>query len=64
MKFSLKRSDHRTGRPHDRDLKILIDAAFRFAGHGEGFHIESSELDRIEKREMEGRVKATRGIRK
>jgi len=53
----------RTGRPHDRDLSILIDAAFRAAGYKEGCYIDSTTLDRIEKRQKESRVKANRRIR-
>lgn len=54
----------RTGRPHDRDLKILINAAFRAAGNKEGFYIHSTTLDRIEKRQKESRVKANRRMRR
>jgi hypothetical protein len=53
----------RTGRPHDRDLNILIDAAFRAAGNKEGCYIDAATLDRIEKRQKESRVKANRRIR-
>jgi len=53
----------RTGRPHDSELGVLIDAAFRAAGVNEGFYIDATTLDRIEKREKEGRVKATRRLR-
>ena len=53
----------RTGRPHDRELIVLIDAAFRAAGHKEGCYIGPTALDRIERREKESRVKATRRIR-
>lgn len=53
---------HRTGRPHDRELSVLIDAAFRAAGCKEGCFIDSNALDRIEKRQMESRVKANRRI--
>jgi hypothetical protein len=48
----------RTGRPRDRELSILIDAAFRAAGHKEGCYIDATTLDRIEQRVKEGRVKA------
>jgi hypothetical protein len=53
----------RTGRPHDAELSVLIDAAFRATGIKEGFYIDATTLDRIEKREKEGRVKATRRLR-
>lgn len=53
----------RTGRPHDRELSTLIDAAFRAAGYKEGFYFDPTTLDRIEKREREGRVKANRRVR-
>jgi len=53
----------RTSKPHDRELSALIDAAFRAAGSEEGFHIDATALDRIEKREKEGRVKATARLR-
>ena len=52
----------RTGRPHDGDLNILLDAAFRAAGK-EKCYIDSTTLDRIEKRQKEGRVKAGRRVR-
>jgi hypothetical protein len=53
----------RTGVPHDRDLSILIDAAYRAAGNNEGFYLDATTLERIEKREKEGRVKATCRLR-
>jgi hypothetical protein len=53
----------RTGRPHDRELSVLIDAAFRAAGCKEGCFIDSTTLDRIEKRQRESRVKANRRMR-
>ena len=53
----------RTGRPHDHELNTLIDASFRAAGYKEGPYIDSTTLDRIEKRVKESRVKATRRIR-
>lgn len=49
----------RTGNPHDRELAILVDAAFRAAGIKEGLYLDATALERIEKREKEGRVKAT-----
>jgi hypothetical protein len=52
----------RTGGPHDRELGILIDAAFRAAGIEEGCYIDANTLDRIEKRQRESRVKANRRI--
>jgi hypothetical protein len=54
---------HRTGKPHDRELSVLIDAAFRAAGIEEGCYIDANTLDRIEKRQRESRVKANRRIR-
>jgi len=54
---------HRTGRPHDAELSALIDAAYRAAGIEEGCYIDATALDKIEKREKEGRVKATRRLR-
>jgi len=53
----------RTGRPRDRELSALIDAAFRAAGYKEGCYIDSTALDRIEKRQKESRMKATKRIR-
>ncbi len=53
----------RTGKPRDRDLNTLIDAAFRAAGYKEGCYIDSTTLDRIEKLQKEGRVKAYRRVR-
>jgi len=52
----------RTGRPHDRELNVLIDAAFRACGCNDGYYIDSTALDRIEKRQKESRVKAHRRI--
>jgi hypothetical protein len=51
----------RTGKPHDRELAVLIDAAFRAAGL-KGLYLDNTTLDRIEKREKEGRVKAMRRL--
>jgi hypothetical protein len=53
----------RTGKPHDREINALIDAAFRAAGYKEGYYIDSTTLDRIEKRQKESRVKANQRIR-
>jgi hypothetical protein len=53
----------RTGRPHDRELNVLIDAAFRAAGYKNACHIDSTTLDRIEKREKENREKVNRRVR-
>jgi len=53
----------RTGRPHDSDLNVLIDAAFRAAGFEEGCYIDPTTLDRIEKRQMESRIKSDQRIR-
>lgn len=52
----------RTGRPHDLELATLIDAAFRAAGVKDGLLLDATTLDRIEKREKEVRVKATRRL--
>jgi hypothetical protein len=49
----------RTGKPHDAELIALIDAAFRAAEAEDEFYPDSNHLDRIEKLEKEGRVKAT-----
>jgi hypothetical protein len=48
---------HRTGAPHDSELATLIDAARSAAGKSCIF-LDPHTLERIEKREMEGRVKA------
>jgi hypothetical protein len=53
----------RTGKPRDREINVLIDAAFRAAGRREGCYIDPTTLDRMEKREKESRVKAYRRIR-
>jgi hypothetical protein len=53
----------RTGRPHDRELNDLIGSAFRAAGCNEDCYIDSTALDRIEKRQMESRTKAHKRIR-
>jgi hypothetical protein len=53
----------RTGVPHDRELSILVDVAYRAAGIKEGLYLDATTLDRIEKREKEGRVKATCRLR-
>ena len=53
----------KTGKPHDRELNILIDAAFRAAEVEEDFDIDPATLDRIEKRQKESRVKAHRRTR-
>jgi hypothetical protein len=54
----------KTGAPHDREFNVLIDAAFRAAGHKEGCYIDPSALDRIEKRQRESRVKANQRVRR
>jgi hypothetical protein len=54
---------NRTGRPYDRELNVLIDAAFRAAGYQEGFDIDPTALDRMEKRQTESRVKTIQRIR-
>jgi hypothetical protein len=48
---------HRTGAPHDSQLATLIEAAFTGAGQDPIF-LEPRALERIEKRELEGRVKS------
>jgi hypothetical protein len=48
-----------TGTPHDRELGTLIYAAFRAAGIKEDFYLDATTLDRIEKLDKEGRIKAT-----
>jgi hypothetical protein len=53
----------KTGKPRDRELNVLIDAAFRAAGRKKGSYIDATTLDRIEKRQKESRVKAHRRIR-
>jgi hypothetical protein len=54
---------HRTGKPHDRELNILLDASFRAAGYKDGFYMDPNALDRIEKRQSESRAKVMRRIR-
>lgn len=49
----------KTGAPHDRELGVLIYASFRAAEIKEDFYLDATVLDRIEKLEKEGRVKAT-----
>jgi hypothetical protein len=53
----------KTGRPHDRELNDLMDSGFRAVGSKEDSYIDSTTLDRIEKRQKESRVKAHRRIR-
>jgi hypothetical protein len=53
----------RTGKPHDAELAALIDAGFRAVGFKQGIYIDPTALDRIEKREKEGRVKAMSRLR-
>lgn len=48
---------HHTGSPHDLELATLIDAASRAAGKS-GIYLDAKTLARIEKLELEGRVKA------
>jgi hypothetical protein len=48
----------RTQKPHDAELSTLIDAAYRGAGHKDGLYVDTTALDRMEKREKESRVKA------
>jgi hypothetical protein len=49
----------RTGKPQDRELSTLIDAACRAAGRPV-LCLDDTTLDRIEKREKEVRVKSMR----
>lgn len=51
----------RTGKPHDRELSTVIDAACRAAGRNE-LCLDNTTLDRIEKREKETRVKSLRRL--
>jgi hypothetical protein len=51
----------RTGKPHDRELSTIIDAAYRAAGRRE-LALDNTTMDRIEKRFMETRVKAGRRL--
>lgn len=51
----------RTGKPHDRELSAIIDAACRAAGRKE-LLLDNTTLDRIEKREKETRVKSFRRL--
>jgi hypothetical protein len=53
----------RTGRPHDRELNDLIGSAFRAAGFKKDCYIDSTALDRIEKRQQESRTKTHKRIR-
>jgi hypothetical protein len=48
---------HCTGKPHDRELSTVIDAACRAAGRDE-LRLDNTTLDRIEKREKETRIKS------
>jgi hypothetical protein len=54
----------RTKRPHDSEFSVLIDAAFRAAGITKGCCIDSTALERIERRQTEGRIKANRRMRR
>jgi hypothetical protein len=54
---------YRTGKPHDRELSALIDAAFRAAGYKDGLYLDATTLDRIEKRDRESRQKAGQRLR-
>jgi hypothetical protein len=54
---------YRTGKPHDRELSALIDAAFRAAGYKDGLYLDATTLDRIEKRQRESRQKASQRVR-
>lgn len=51
----------RTGKPHDRELSTILDAACRAAGRKE-LLLDNTALDRIEKRAKETRVKAFRRL--
>lgn len=52
----------RTGKPHDRELSTLIDAACRAAGCEE-LCLDNTTLERIEKREKDTRVKSVRRLK-
>lgn len=52
----------RTGKPHDRELSAVIDAACRAAGRKE-LYLDNTTLDRIEKRDGETRVKSFRRLK-
>jgi hypothetical protein len=54
----------KTGRPHDNELNALMDSAFRAAGSKEDCYIDSTTLERVEKRQRESRVKAHQRIRR
>jgi len=54
----------RTGRPHDSELNDLMDSAFRAAGSKKDSYIDSTTLERVEKRQRESRVKAHQRIRR
>jgi hypothetical protein len=54
LRWTIRR---RTGKPHDRELSTIIDAAYRAAGRT-GPCLDNTTLDRIEKRVKETRVKA------
>jgi hypothetical protein len=53
---------NRTGRPYDRELSTVIDAACRAAGRKE-LYLDNTTLDRIEKRDRETRVKSFRRLK-
>jgi hypothetical protein len=50
-----------TGTPHDSVIAILIDAALSAAGK-KCIFLDPHTLERIEKREKEGRIKAARRL--
>jgi hypothetical protein len=52
----------RTGKPHDRELYTIIDAACRAADR-DGLYLDNWTLDRIEKRVRETRVKSFRRLK-
>ncbi len=59
LRWTIRR---RTGRPHDRELSTIIDAACRAAGHPE-LCLDNTTLDGIEKRVTETRVKSFSRLR-
>jgi hypothetical protein len=54
---------HRTGRPHDAELSVLIYVAFEAAGVENPEYFSPARLERIKKIEEESRVKATVRLR-
>ncbi len=58
LRWTIRR---RTGKPHDRELSTIIDAAYRAAGREEP-RLDNTTLDRIEKRVTETRVKVVKRL--